>query len=102
MLHRLKRRKPRTLRLETLEPRHMMAGLTATLGGTGVLTVNGTSGNDSIIFRQTNNQVSIDGLTTKYATAAVKSIVVNLNGGNDTVRLDGGGAHGQQALAVPV
>jgi calpain family cysteine protease len=68
--------------VERLETRDVPA--TASLMA-GVLTVNGTTGNDSIVLRQANGRVSIDGLTKTFAATSVNSVVVNAGAGNDTV-----------------
>src|SRR5260221_982413 len=73
--------------LERLETRDVPA-VTVSLSA-GVLTVNGTSGNDSIVLSQSNGRVSIGGVTNTYATSSINSVVVNTGGGNDTVSLSG-------------
>ena len=55
----------------------------------GVLTINGTTGNDSIVLRQANGRVSIGGITATFASANVSSVVVNAGTGNDVVSLVG-------------
>lgn len=72
--------------LERLETRDVPA--TASLAA-GVLTVNGTTGNDSIVLRQANGRVSIGGITATFASTNVNSVVVNAGTGNDAVSLVG-------------
>jgi hypothetical protein len=55
----------------------------------GLLTVNGTSGNDSIVLRQSSGRVSISGVTNTFATTSINSVVINDGGGNDSVSLSG-------------
>jgi calpain family cysteine protease len=73
--------------VEQLETRAVPA-VTLSLAA-GVLTVNGTTGNDSIVLRQANGRVSVDGVTTTYASTSVTSVVVNAGAGNDAVSLSG-------------
>jgi hypothetical protein len=80
----------------------MMAGLTAALSNTGVLTISGTTGNDTITLREISNQISVDTITTKYSATQVKSIVINANGGNDSININSAATRGQQALTAPV
>lgn len=76
-----------TPRVEQLETRAVPA-VTLSLAA-GVLTVNGTTAAETIVLKQANGQVSVDGVATKYASSAVNSIVVNTGAGNDTVSLSG-------------
>jgi len=78
----------RSLRLEPLERRDMMAGIAAKLSR-GVLTVNGTDKADYVNFRQTNGWITIDNVKGGWGAAQVNSIVVNLKGGNDFVAING-------------
>lgn len=86
----------RTLKLESLEHRSLMAADIALVGG--VLTVTGTSGNDAIEVREvgtwdgTSLSVSIKNnttgeviLTRSVATEAVQSLVINGLAGNDVI-----------------
>ncbi len=86
----------RTLKLESLELRRLMAADIALVGG--VLTVTGTSGNDAIEVREvgtwdaTSLSVSIKNSTTgevvltrSVAKEAVQSLVLNGLAGNDTI-----------------
>lgn len=85
------RRSNRTLRVENLETRKMMA--TASLSD-GVLLIKGGAGNDTIIVRQVDNKISIDN-TPISGQGSISKIVVYGYGGNDTIRLDGNGVTGQ-------
>jgi hypothetical protein len=80
--------RPRSLQYETLERREVMAAsVTAALSG-GVLNVYGTDADDAINFRQTSTKIYIAGVNGAWSASKVKSINVNLNGGNDTVSLN--------------
>lgn len=79
----------RSLHVERLEERAVpAASITASLSA-GVLTVNGTTKNDSIVLRQASSKLSIDGVSTKFSATAVDSIVVKTGAGNDKVSLSG-------------
>ena len=86
--------KNRSLSLESLENRKLMAAnITATLSG-GVLKVEGTPNNDVIIMRQIGNVVSIDGVRIN-GSGTINKIEVRGLGGNDVLRLDGNGVANQ-------
>src|SRR3954464_5389175 len=72
--------------VERLESRDVPT--TAALSG-GVLTINGTTGNDSIVLAQSSGQVSVSGVTTKFATSSINSVVINGGGGSDSISLSG-------------
>jgi hypothetical protein len=78
---------------ETLETREMMAGLTGGLSG-GVLTINGTSGNDTIPVHQSGGfvsvPVSVDGeiKTARWNVNKINKIQINAGRGDDNVILD--------------
>jgi hypothetical protein len=76
--------RPNVERLETRDVPAVTLSLTA-----GVMTVNATSGNDTITVRQLNGRVSVDGNATSYAATAVNSLVVNSGAGNDSINLQG-------------
>ncbi len=82
--------------VEKLEDRSMLAGLVASLSGAGVLTITGTSGNDTISLRQSGGTVSIDGVNSSFFTSRINSVVVNSGTGTDTVSLNGLVASGQK------
>lgn len=69
---------------ETLEQRRM---LSSSLVG-GVLTITGTSGNDTVLLRYntgaTNLTVHDNGVQTNYAYASISTIDVDLGDGNDS------------------
>ena len=99
------RRRPgrsrRRLSFEGLEPRQVLAGgLTATLAN-GVLAITGTEQADTIVVRQIDNRLSIDGLSGSYAVNQVNRIAVNALGGDDVVNLDSGALSGQQPITIP-
>ena len=69
---------------ERLESRELLA-VSATLSA-GVLTVKGTTVNESIVLRQANSRVSVDGLSKSFATSSIQSLIVNSGGrGHDFV-----------------
>lgn len=100
--------KPRAeLKLETLEDRAVPAAL-ASLLGDGTLSITGDSENDSIVVRQIDGQISIDGSTidvggtpeASVSAGLVARIEVAALDGNDFVDLDSGAVAGQQPLLV--
>src|SRR5690349_21716579 len=75
--------------VESLESRRLCA---ATLSGSGVLTIDGTSSADNITVRNhvpidINVDVDINGATSSFARSNIKLVVVNGLGGNDTIDL---------------
>jgi Calpain family cysteine protease len=103
-MSRHRQRPVRNFRFENLEPRRVMAtGITAAINAAGLLTVTGSDGgNDQILFRKTNNTLSIAGVNGAWSAAKVKSISITLNGGNDFVSLDSKASGGNQALGESV
>ncbi len=92
------RRRSRSLQFEQLEPRRVMAaGVTATFTG-GVLKVTGTDGADNIQFIQGNGLIGVVGIYNAWSASQVKSISVELKGGDDRVSLDSV-AYGWEPLA---
>lgn len=78
----------RSLTMESLENRQLMAAnITAGLSG-GVLRVEGTPNNDTIILRQIGNVISIDGVRIN-GSGTINRIEIQGLGGNDILRLDG-------------
>ena len=63
------------------------AATTASLSGTGRLTITGTSAGETIVVRAVNGSTIGVGSRT-FPAAAVRSIQVNGAGGNDTIRID--------------
>ncbi len=95
-------RQTNRLRLEWLENRDMMTtGLAAMLGAAGQLNIS-AKGGSSIMVREVNNQISVDGVAGTIAASSVKSITINCDGGADTILLNSASVKGQQALAVPI
>ena len=93
----------RRLQYEALESREVMAAsIMASLSATGVLTVTGTDAADQINFRQISNSISISGVGGTWTAAAVKSIVVDLKGGNDVVSFQSTANGGNQAIAETI
>jgi len=86
--------KLRSLTIESLENRKLMAAnITASLSA-GVLRVEGTPRNDTIIMRQVGNVVSIDGVRINGSGTINKIEILGL-GGNDVLRADGNGVLNQ-------
>lgn len=79
--------------VESLEGRRMLSASLAD----GVLTVNGTAGADTISFELvlTDVVVTDNGVVTRFAAAAVTSIVVSTGAGHDSIT-------GDEALLVPM
>src|SRR5262245_11377874 len=73
-------------RVESLEAREVPAGFTGGFSN-GVLTINGTSGNDTISLTQSGDQVRLTGYTNVWSAGQIRNIVVNAGAGNDTVSL---------------
>ncbi len=74
--------------LESLESRHLPAsGVTASLLANGTLAIVGTPGNDTIVVRETNGTLSIDGLKFSASAAQVHRLWINAGAGNDLVDL---------------
>ena len=63
-----------------------------------MLTITGTNGNDNISFKQSSGKISIVGVSGSWSASKVKSIVVNLQDGNDNVSLDSLANGGNQPL----
>ena len=83
-----RKKQPRRMQFETLEPRQVMAaGITASLTSGGVLNVMGTDSADQIQFKQVGKYLSIDGVSGSWTESKVKSIFVDLKGGDDYVSL---------------
>src|SRR5688572_583619 len=72
-------------RLEQLETRAVPA-VTVSLSA-GLLTVNGSTVNDSIFVRESAGKVTVSGWTKSYSAGSVSSIRVNAGKGNDLVSL---------------
>lgn len=80
----------RVLKLETLEPRQTMAAsIIASLNRLGVLSIEGTAGNDQIVVSQASNKISVKGVGGAFDVTKIQSIAINTLGGNDTVQLNG-------------
>lgn len=98
------------LRLERLEDRKMMAAnLMADLYSSGVLRIEGTERNDTIVVRQINNSLSVDNIRirnngsmlSRVSANAVSRIDVYGLGGNDTILLNSDSVSGQQSIYKP-
>jgi len=85
--------------METLENRQLMAAnITANLSG-GLLRVEGTPQNDTIIMRQVGSVISIDGVKIN-GSGTINKIEIRGLSGNDVLRADGNGAF-NQSVRVP-
>ena len=73
--------------------------VTASLSGAGVLTVTGSNSNDVVNFLQRNSRISIKDVSGSWTAAEVKSIVVNLQGGDDAVSLASIANGGSEAMS---
>ena len=97
------KRRHRSLQYECLESRQVMAaGITASLQATGVLNVVGTAGADQFLFQQIGKQISINGVDGSWSAKAVKSIVIDLQAGDDFVSLNSLANGGTKALKEKV
>ena len=67
----------------------------------GPLTVTGTNGNDNISLKQSGGKISIVGSSESWNVSKVKSIVVHMQDGQDTVSLDSLANGGNQLLTLP-
>lgn len=79
-----------------------MTGVSAALSSAGVLNVTGTTGAEQVYVLQTNNTISLKNVSGFWSTTQVKSIVIDLKGGSDTISLDSLHNGGNKALAAPV
>ena len=96
--------------LECLEDRTLMAAqLTASLSS-GLLRINGTDHADTIVVREINHHISVDGVKisvngraeASVSDSAVGRIEVFGNGGDDRIFLNSQAVRGQQAITKPV
>jgi Ca2+-binding RTX toxin-like protein len=86
-----------SLKIESLEQRAMMAAnLTANLSD-GVLAITGTDGADTILVRQSSDQIRVDGVVESFSAASVKAVLIDAKAGDDYVSLEVNG----QLLAKP-
>jgi Ca2+-binding RTX toxin-like protein len=83
---------------EAFERRNLMAA-SAVLAD-GILTVTGSEADDSIVFRQVENRITVDGVSGFFEAGQIRQIVVNALAGNDTVNLDSGAIAGQQPITI--
>ena len=99
-MKRRRKKQPRRMQFETLEPRQVMAaGITASLTSGGVLNVMGTDSADQIQFKQVGKYLSINGVSGTWTETKVKSIFVDLKGGDDFVSLASLYNGGNKAIA---
>src|SRR5262249_39263215 len=76
--------------------------VTASLSSAGVLTVTGTSVDDSIRLKESGGKISISGIKGSWSAASVTAIVVNPQGGTDLISLDSIANGGTQVLQEKV
>ena len=67
-----------------------------------MLNVTGTTGAEQVYVLQTNNAISLKNVSGSWSTSQVKSIVIDLKGGGDTISLDSLHNGGNKSLAAPV
>ena len=78
----------RNFSIESLEKREVMAAnFTAALAD-GVLAINGSEQADTIIVRQANNQITIDGFDGKFDASKVTALKIDARGGDDVISLN--------------
>ncbi len=93
----------RFLTIERLEPREVLAAsVTATLSSGGNLKVIGTDHDDNILFRQGGGKISIANVSKSWSVNKVKSITIDLKGGDDYVSLNSVANGGARNMWVPV
>jgi len=78
-----------------------MMAVSATLKG-GILKVKGTKHSDRVYFRQNSGIIAISGVNKRFAADQVKSILISLSKGNDTVSFDSLNNGGTQTLAESI
>jgi hypothetical protein len=86
---------------KTDPPSGSPGGLSASLNN-GVLTIHGSTGADTVLVRQSSAKISVSGVSGSWASNKVKSIVINLNDGNDHVSLDSLANGGSQVLKTKI
>ena len=107
-------RRRSSIRLESLEKREVMAAnLTAMLTG-GVLSIEGTMGNDTIVVRNDGANVSVDGIMiqyqapgaygagTAYSRSLINAVKIDALSGNDTIKMVETGAGLTNPIAMTV
>src|SRR6476646_800859 len=98
-MKRFRQRPARALRFETLEPRRVLTnGIVASLAANGVLNVIGTGGDDQCLFHETSGTISIAGVSGAWQASKIKSIHIDLAGGNDFISLNSAANGGNQAI----
>jgi hypothetical protein len=93
----------RPLLLELLEDRSLPAASAVSAAlNSGVLTVTGTPGDDTITVRRSNNVITVDGTGVALPAAVVSQLVVNAGAGNDVISVNSQDTAGYQQLGVAV
>ena len=80
---------------------NLSSSINATISS-GVLTITGTNAADNILLRQSSGKIFVSGLSGSWAVSKVKSIVINLQDGDDYVSLDSLANGGNQVLSRAV
>ncbi len=80
----------------------MAAGITASLSAAGVLNVIGTDDADQSTFANLRARSRSMGSAGSWTAAQVKSIVVDLKGGNDVVSFQSNANGGNQTIAEAI
>jgi|GEM_PF-940841 len=88
----------RTLNVEALEDRSLMATALSAALDQGVLTITGTERSDRILVRLMKDRITISGTKESFAALEVKKLVVDGGAGNDIIDL---GLSGKLAVSVP-
>jgi RTX calcium-binding nonapeptide repeat (4 copies) len=83
-----RRKTRRSLNMESLENRQMMAANLTVALTDGVLAIVGTEQADTIVVRQVNNRLSVDGVSGSFDASNVKGIAIDSRGGHDYVAMD--------------
>jgi Ca2+-binding RTX toxin-like protein len=97
------RRRRSTLTVEALEDRRL-ASVTPVLLADGTLQITGSNAADTIVVRQYDKGLCIDGWTGFFSPAKVSRIRVDARGGNDSIDLSsyGPGYPGSRPITLPV
>lgn len=95
------RNSSRSLQIETLESREMMA-VSATLTAGGILNIIGSKKADAVYFNQSNGYIAVSGVSQVWSTSQINSIVVDMGKGKDVVSFNSLGNGGNEALSESV
>jgi hypothetical protein len=86
-----------------LERRDVMSA-SAVLSAQGVLTITGSTGAETVSLVRTGATVTVQGVPSgnSWGASLVKSVVIDLKGGGDTITIDSLKAGGNVQLGVPI